>query len=119
MAEEPKQQRFDTQIQVEALVPGRGTFVATPWGDMALYRAEGEVFCAQAFCPHLEGPLFEGSQAGTVVTCPWHQWRFDLHSGRRVDLIGRALAPACALVRLSVHVAVDGRIWIEPANGAI
>ena len=59
--------------------------LSTPWGMLALYRVDGEVRCVQAFCPHLEGPLFQGSVAGGEVTCPWHLWRFDLKTGRRTD----------------------------------
>jgi len=59
--------------------------IETPWGVMALFRIDGSVVCTQAFCPHLEGPLFQGSVAAGQVTCPWHLWRFDLKSGRRTD----------------------------------
>ena len=48
---------------------------------MALFVHEGDVLAVQAFCPHLEAPLFLGSVADGAVTCPWHRWRFDLRSG--------------------------------------
>jgi len=75
---------FDTGIAPSALDPERPRFVDTPWGAMALYSVGGEVYCVQAFCPHLEGPLFQGTVAGTRVTCPWHAWTFDLRTGERV-----------------------------------
>lgn len=59
--------------------------IETPWGTLALFRDGGTVRAVQAFCPHLEGPLFQGSVAAGQVTCPWHLWRFELASGRRVD----------------------------------
>ncbi|MEO6710480.1 MAG: Rieske 2Fe-2S domain-containing protein [Planctomycetota bacterium] len=59
--------------------------IETPWGVLALFRVDGAVICVQAFCPHLQGPLFQGSVAAGEVTCPWHLWRFDLRTGRRTD----------------------------------
>jgi nitrite reductase/ring-hydroxylating ferredoxin subunit len=43
------------------------------------------VRAVQSFCPHLDGPLFQGTQSGETITCPWHQWRFSLTSGARLD----------------------------------
>ena len=114
MAHMPPDSRFDTQLHQAQLDAARSKFVQTPWGEMALYLVGGQVLCAQAFCPHLEGPLFEGSLCEQVITCPWHQWRFDLRTGRRVDLAGRILGGAHTLARCPVHIAADGRIWLEP-----
>jgi len=37
-------------------------------------------------CPHLGGPLDEAPiDAGGIVTCPWHGYRFDVRTGRRVN----------------------------------
>lgn len=78
---------FDTGVRPDELDPERPKPVETPWGTMALYAIGGRVHCVQAFCPHLEGPLFEGSLAGTVITCPWHGWRYDVTTGARVDVL--------------------------------
>jgi len=45
------------------------------------------VRCAFATtCPHLGGPLDDAAVDATgVVTCPWHGYRFDVRTGRRVD----------------------------------
>jgi nitrite reductase/ring-hydroxylating ferredoxin subunit len=76
---------------------------------MALYLIEGEVLCAAAFCPHLEGPLFEGTLSGATVTCPWHQWRYDLRSGQRIALLGVPL-PGDKLARCRVEHDARGAI---------
>ncbi len=114
MAQVPPDPRFDTQWNRSELDGARARYIGTPWGEMALYLVGDEVLCAQAFCPHLEGPLFEGSRCDQTITCPWHQWRFDLRTGRRVDLAGRLLGHAERLARCTVHIAVDGRIWLGP-----
>lgn len=77
---------FDSGISRANLVEGRGRPLDTPWGPMALFRIGAEVYAVQAFCPHLEGPLFQGSLIGTQLSCPWHGWRFDLCTGERTDI---------------------------------
>ena len=36
-------------------------------------------------CAHQGGPLGEGELEGTVVTCPWHEWRYDVRTGINTD----------------------------------
>ena len=37
-------------------------------------------------CPHNGLPLHDSSIDGTVITCRWHGWRFDLVNGLCPDL---------------------------------
>ena len=64
-------------------IPLRGArLVKTPVGCVAIFRtAEAEVFAASNACPHKAGPLSEGIVHGQKVTCPLHNWVFDLHTG--------------------------------------
>lgn len=89
MAQSPT--TFQTRVRVAELDPRRPRLLETPWGVMALYRIGDEVLCGDAFCPHLQGPLAEGTLSGATITCPWHQWRFDLRTGRRIALFGTPL----------------------------
>lgn len=51
-------------------------------GCIAVFRtAEAEVFAASNSCPHKGGPLSEGIVHGQKVTCPLHNWVFDLNTG--------------------------------------
>ena len=65
-------------------IPLRGArVVKTPVGCIALFRTgENEVFAASDTCPHKGGPLSEGIVHGQSVTCPLHNWVFDLNSGQ-------------------------------------
>lgn len=49
--------------------------------DVALFMCRGKVVATQGQCPHAEGPLHEGDVEGTILTCPWHGWSFDLETG--------------------------------------
>ncbi len=67
-------------------VPLRGArLVKTRAGCVAVFRTgEAEVFAASNACPHKGGPLAEGIVHGTRVTCPLHNWVFDLETGTAV-----------------------------------
>lgn len=64
-------------------IPLRGARVLkTPAGCIAVFRTgENEVFAAADRCPHKGGPLSEGIVHGQSVTCPLHNWVFDLNTG--------------------------------------
>jgi nitrite reductase (NADH) small subunit len=64
-------------------VPLRGArLVKTRLGCIAVFRTgETEVFAASNSCPHKGGPLSEGIVHGRKVTCPLHNWVFDLETG--------------------------------------
>ncbi|MFW8596294.1 nitrite reductase small subunit NirD [Cribrihabitans neustonicus] len=56
--------------------------VKTPVGCVGLFRTgAAEVFAASDRCPHKGGPLSEGIVHGQSVTCPLHNWVFDLNTG--------------------------------------
>ena len=65
-------------------VPLRGArLVKTRVGCVAIFRTdEAEVFAASNTCPHKGGPLVEGIVHGQSVTCPLHNWVFDLNTGQ-------------------------------------
>tara|TARA_E500000305_G_scaffold86970_1_gene73355 strand:- start:178 stop:486 length:309 start_codon:yes stop_codon:yes gene_type:complete len=66
-----------------------------------VFLAENEPVATQARCPHAHGPLHEGEICGTVLTCPWHGWSFDLKSGECEE------DPDLLLERFSVTVEGD------------
>ncbi len=72
-------------IDVGALedIPVRGARIAkTPVGCIGLFRTDtAEVFAAANTCPHKAGPLSEGIVHGQKITCPLHNWVFDLNTG--------------------------------------
>ncbi|WP_437487570.1 Rieske (2Fe-2S) protein [Sorangium sp. So ce1014] len=41
----------------------------------------GEVHALDDRCPHQGYPLSEGALRGGVLTCAWHNWKFDIASG--------------------------------------
>ena len=70
-------------IGAVADVPVRGARkVRTPTGCIAVFRTdEATVYATANACPHKGGPLAEGIVHGNRVTCPLHNWVFDLETG--------------------------------------
>lgn len=101
---------FDTGLRPTDLDPERPQPLETPWGSMSIYVCAGEILASQSFCPHLQGPLFQGTLSGETVTCPWHQWRFSLRTGERVDLAGKLSAARDALAICEVLLSLRGTI---------
>ena len=52
--------------------------------DCRSLGGEAEVFAASNSCPHKGGPLSEGIVHGQKITCPLHNWVFDLNTGEAV-----------------------------------
>ena len=53
--------------------------------EYRLVEVAGEIVVHTTVCPHLGGPLAECQLDGGTITCPWHGYRFDVHSGANVD----------------------------------
>lgn len=88
-------------------VPLRGARkIKTALGCVAIFRTgEQEVFAASNQCPHMGGPLSEGIIHNQSVTCPLHNWVFDLNTGQAVGEDG-----SIATYPAQVH---EGRILID------
>lgn len=55
-----------------------GKLVSVNGTELALFRNGANIYAVRNICPHKGGPLGEGEIQGTVITCPWHGWEFDL-----------------------------------------
>ena len=88
-------------------IPLRGArCVNTPAGKIAVFRtAENQVYAIENRCPHKQGPLSEGIVHGASVTCPLHNWVFDLATGK-------ATGADEGEVRTYPVEVVDGRIFL-------
>jgi len=90
-------------------IPRRGArCVNTPSGKIAVFRTqEDQIFALENRCPHKAGPLSEGIVHGAAVTCPLHNWVFDLATGQ-------AQGADEGSVRTYAVSVVDGRILMAP-----
>lgn len=66
------------------LPPGRGRVAECDGHSIALFNIGGTFYAIDRCCAHQGGPLGAGFVEGTVVTCPWHLWQYDVTTGRGV-----------------------------------
>ena len=79
----------DAEICVGTLddLESKGVVVVSAEGrTIAVFAHEGGVYAVDNRCPHMGFPLDRGSVADGILTCHWHQARFDLRSGCTFDL---------------------------------
>src|SRR5256885_14916932 len=80
---------------------------------VALFLHRGEVLACNNRCPHEGYPLVEGAlDADCVLTCNWHNWRFDLKTGATIY--------GGDTLRLYPVKVEDGAVWLvsrEPPAG--
>ena len=69
-------------VTCDDVTPGTCTEVVAEGRIYAVFNVEGQFFVLDGICPHAGGPLGKGTMQGSVVTCPWHGWQFDVRSGQ-------------------------------------
>jgi len=73
---------FIAAASIDEVPPGGSKVVAIGDREIALFNIRGTFYAIDNVCPHQGGPLAEGWLDGTIVTCPWHAWCFDVATGR-------------------------------------
>lgn len=70
---------------LDELAVGGGRLFRQDDKHVAVFRvAEAELYAVDNRCPHEGYPLSKGYVTDCVVTCPWHNFKFDLRDGRCV-----------------------------------
>ncbi len=82
---------FRKAFAISDLPSGSGREIVLNGVAVAIFNVDGVFHAVQHECPHQGGPLAEGSLQGTVVTCSWHQWQFDVATGRGVSVSGSGI----------------------------
>jgi nitrite reductase/ring-hydroxylating ferredoxin subunit len=77
---------------------GQGIVVEVNGKTLAVFNIDGALHAIDNTCIHRGGPLGEGDLEGSVVTCPWHGWQYDVTTGACVA------NPAAKVERYEVKV---------------
>ncbi len=96
----------DTKLKLDNLQPGASDFFAVGDLQVAVFREADAVFALDNICPHRGAPLHEGFIRDGYVTCPWHQWQFQLKDGFCLNI------PKMKVASFPVEVR-DGAIWVD------
>ncbi|HAE00833.1 MAG TPA: hypothetical protein DCG04_05090, partial [Rhodospirillaceae bacterium] len=76
-----KMQDWQPVATAEALQEAGRLVVKINGKQILLLWQDGQVLACNNRCPHEGYPLSEGDVSGCVLTCNWHNWKFDLDSG--------------------------------------
>ena len=84
--------------RVDEIAPGERKCVTLDGRGVIVFNVKGDYFALSSTCPHKGGSLEKGimtglvqsdgpgdykhSREGEIVRCPWHQWEFDVKTGR-------------------------------------
>ena len=80
------------------LPPGQRKIVEIAGREIGVFNIKGSFYALRNICPHKGGPLCRGrlrhlvvasgvyriayQQEDEILKCPWHQWEFEIKSGR-------------------------------------
>ncbi|MEZ5360033.1 MAG: Rieske (2Fe-2S) protein [Candidatus Zixiibacteriota bacterium] len=67
---------------VDSIKPGSGKGVSLLGKKYAVFNIDGKYFGIEGACKHMKASLAGGKLIGTVVTCPMHDWQYDVTDGR-------------------------------------
>jgi NAD(P)H-dependent nitrite reductase small subunit len=99
---------FVRVLAVSDLPPGQATEVTVGGETVAVFNVDGTFHALSNRCPHRGGPLGQGFVEGPEVSCPWHNWTFDVTSGENTT--DRAMRVPCHEVKVE-----DGQILVRIA----
>jgi len=86
----------------DEIQPGDSTIVELDGLSVGVFNIDGEYYALNNVCPHQLAPLCEGNltgfvtaeevdaetyqyeRPGEIITCPWHNWEFDIKTGESV-----------------------------------
>jgi nitrite reductase (NADH) small subunit len=92
-------------LALSDLTVGQSQCVKTGGKEIALFRLEDGFYAIDNTCPHKGGPLSEGFVQNGQVTCPWHQWQFNLSDGACPAVPGRPIKAYPVEIK-------DDAVWI-------
>lgn len=90
---------------------GRPVAVYPKGVSVLLVKVDGEVHALANKCAHMACPLESGKLEGAILTCPCHDWRFDVRSGRFLD------APELAVHTYATALG-DGKVLVDLGGSA-
>jgi len=97
MAKRQAKQRY-VVARTEELPPGQRRIVTVRGREIGVFNVGGEYFALLNYCPHRFAPLCLGrlrplvtsadvpqvghERENEILKCPWHQYEFDIRTGK-------------------------------------
>lgn len=95
-------ERYKIADEEELMDEGSRVIQEIKGQEVAVFNVGGEYHAILNYCVHQSGPLCDGEISGCmaidegepwiwtyendggVITCPWHNWKFDIKSGENI-----------------------------------
>jgi len=103
---------LDTALKLESIPVGTSVCVQIGEVQVGLFHEPDSLFAIDNVCPHRGAPLHDGVVAEGYVTCPWHQWQFQLNDGLCRNI------PQVRVTTYPIEVR-DGAIWVNLENPGV
>lgn len=97
---------LDTSLKLDQLPVGESRCVKLGDAQVGLFHSKDGLFALDDLCPHRGAPLHDGFVTDGQVTCPWHQWQFQLEDGVCRNI------PKVRIATYAVEIR-DGSIWVD------
>ncbi|MCB9746194.1 MAG: Rieske (2Fe-2S) protein [Alphaproteobacteria bacterium] len=68
-------------VRLDALPEGRPKLFSLGRHKLVLVKHDGAVYAVDNACPHEGYPLVQGQLQGCLLTCSWHNYKFDVRDG--------------------------------------
>ncbi len=68
------------------VMDGQGKVFTINGQQVAMFNIDGELFAFDDACPHVGASLGTGKLEGKLVTCPAHDWQFDVTNGECITV---------------------------------
>jgi nitrite reductase/ring-hydroxylating ferredoxin subunit len=101
---------------VEEIPPGQVRVIRVDGVLVALANSAGRIYALEGVCPHQGKPMTGARLWANLLTCPWHNYQYDVTTGENV--YPRRVYPADLkmdvrdLTVFPVEVR-DSEVWVE------
>ncbi|MFC4597414.1 Rieske (2Fe-2S) protein [Cohnella hongkongensis] len=112
------------------LPPGSKQMIEAGGRSVGVYNINGTYHAIRNLCPHQGAPLCSGhttalvtssgpgnfsyEREGEIVRCPWHQWEFDIKTGRMVvDPRMRTMTYDVSVEKYDVSVDQEDHVFVH------
>lgn len=96
---------WERAISSEDLKKKRRSIFKKGSKQIVLFQTDQALFALDNRCPHEGYPLMQGEVDDCILTCHWHNWKFDMKTG--VCLLGEDN------VRTYPTKEEDGMVWVD------
>jgi nitrite reductase/ring-hydroxylating ferredoxin subunit len=92
-----KTSQLDEGWVIEVNVKGR---------PYAICKVRGEIHALSGECSCTGGPLGSGRIQDGLLVCPWHGWRYDVHTGV-MEYDGSISVPTYPVMQIGEWICID------------